>query len=355
MVNLRKLLIFFLFKSTSLLSAPSLEFINEISFKTGTKFEKTEIGGLSGLSFDPTSNNLIAVSDDRSKVAPARFYTFTVAYKDEKFTVTPSRVTFFGDANGKNFAEKTADFEGVTSLPSRELLVASEGDIRNGLSPEILLFAADGKLTKKLEIPPTMQPTFRGVNQLNGAQNNFALESITTVPGTYTFLTGTENNLIQDDNNVIRVSQFNIPVTGNIPELTHEYLYDVDPESMSYNGLVEIVADSEKSFFSLERAYIPVARKTIVKIFHNEINGETSDVKGVPQIKRSAKHTFVRKTKVIDLEDLVSKKQMLGLDNFEGMTFGPKIGNDQTLVLVSDNNFSKTQKTTFLFFRIKKQ
>lgn len=41
------------------------------------------------------------------------------------------------------------------------------------------------------------------------------------------------------------------------------------------------------------------------------------------------------------------------IDNIEGVTFGPDLPNGhKTLIFVSDNNFSKEQKTQFLLFEV---
>lgn len=41
------------------------------------------------------------------------------------------------------------------------------------------------------------------------------------------------------------------------------------------------------------------------------------------------------------------------IDNVEGITFGPKLANgNQSLVLVTDNNFSDKQKTQVLVFEV---
>ena len=41
------------------------------------------------------------------------------------------------------------------------------------------------------------------------------------------------------------------------------------------------------------------------------------------------------------------------IDNVEGITFGPKLANgNQSLVLITDNNFSDKQKTQVLVFEL---
>ena len=46
-------------------------------------------------------------------------------------------------------------------------------------------------------------------------------------------------------------------------------------------------------------------------------------------------------------------RRVPGLENFEGMGFGPPLPDgSRTLLLVSDDNFSQRQRTTFLLFRL---
>ena len=43
----------------------SLKLINDINLPTHTMFKNTEVGGLSGLSYDPSNDLLWSISDDR--------------------------------------------------------------------------------------------------------------------------------------------------------------------------------------------------------------------------------------------------------------------------------------------------
>jgi hypothetical protein len=57
----------------------------------------------------------------------------------------------------------------------------------------------------------------------------------------------------------------------------------------------------------------------------------------------------LRKRLLLNLEDLE-----IDLDNLEGLAFGPKLSDgSQTLLLVSDDNFSDLQITQFLLFKVK--
>ncbi|NEO01152.1 MAG: esterase-like activity of phytase family protein, partial [Moorea sp. SIO3I7] len=57
----------------------------------------------------------------------------------------------------------------------------------------------------------------------------------------------------------------------------------------------------------------------------------------------------LQKKLLLDLSELG-----IYLDNLEGMTLGPRLSDGtQSLILVSDNNFSEAQVTQFLLFGIK--
>ncbi len=58
--------------------APELQFLGQHIVPTGTQFEGTEFGGLSGLAFDARRQVFYALSDDPSQIDPARFYTLRI-------------------------------------------------------------------------------------------------------------------------------------------------------------------------------------------------------------------------------------------------------------------------------------
>ena len=59
-----------------------IEFIGEETFPTGYLFDGVEVGGLSGITWDSGAGVYYTLSDDRSQIAPARFYTMTIDVSD---------------------------------------------------------------------------------------------------------------------------------------------------------------------------------------------------------------------------------------------------------------------------------
>ncbi len=56
----------------------SLSYLGEYDIPTGFMENGVEVGGLSGIDFDPSTGHYISISDDRSEKAPARFYDLDI-------------------------------------------------------------------------------------------------------------------------------------------------------------------------------------------------------------------------------------------------------------------------------------
>ncbi|MGL5508961.1 MAG: esterase-like activity of phytase family protein, partial [Microcoleaceae cyanobacterium] len=59
----------------------SIEVLGVKTFPTGFQYENTEIGGLSGITYDRQADIYYAISDDRSTKAPSRFYQLKIDVK----------------------------------------------------------------------------------------------------------------------------------------------------------------------------------------------------------------------------------------------------------------------------------
>lgn len=343
---------------------PTLKFIGDFTFSTGEMFKNTEIGGLSGLVYDNNSKRLLAISDDRSSKNNARFYEFDLKLDAKSISVTPAEVVILKDENGKAFAKNTIDFEGITII-NNDVYVSSEGSLREfpPIPPELLHFSRQGQLKERLKIPDHFLPNVNVKEQSSGVRDNLAFEALSTSPDGKITLMGMESALIQDG----EIANFNQGAFSRIIKYVdqkpvNEYVYPVDKvpaegrtESIEAdNGLVDIAMIDNNSFFSLERSYLPKANKNVIKIFKVQDFEKAQDVMNMSSIK-DKKIRGLSKVLVLDLESIVSKMNSINqkLDNIEGICFGPELGNGhRSLILVSDNNFSKMQRTLFLAFEL---
>jgi phosphodiesterase/alkaline phosphatase D-like protein/predicted AlkP superfamily pyrophosphatase or phosphodiesterase len=342
------------------------------------------IGGLSGLTYDPAKNVYYAISDDRSQIAPARFYTLTL----DPNTLATNGVTFTGvttlkDAAGKTFALNSLDPEGIAVTNKGTVFVSSEGEVNPSggrvTDPFVKEFSlTTGQEVRSLVVPTKFLPKVTDTNkngvidaadtQTSGVRNNLAFESLTISPDQKTLYTATENALLQDgDKTTIysgsnnRIIQYNL-VTGLAEK---EYLYIADPIAKAPNpvigsadsGLVDLLAiDDKGTFLALERAF-GVGVGNTIRIYEVNLQGAT-DISKIESLNALTPAQLkaiapTQKRLVLDLDKLKlpnsDGNHPTGLDNVEGIAFGPKLADGrQSIVLVSDNNFGATQFTQVL-------
>ncbi|MGB7711072.1 MAG: esterase-like activity of phytase family protein [Microcoleus sp.] len=337
-----------------------IDFIGRAIFPTGSPFQGTEIGGLSGITYDADKQVYYAISDDRSTLAPARFYSLKIdlqSGKLEKEQIAFTGVTTLLDENGKGFPELSLDPEGI-AFTGNSVFVSSEGDVDRKISPFIKEFSLDGKLVRSLQIPELFLPDDKGNK---GIRNNLAFESLTLTPDKKYLFTATENALVQDgavpllqSGSPCRILRYDA-VSGN---LGRSFLYITEPlpaganpvGKFTTNGLVDLLAIDENRLLSLERAF-SLETGTTIKLF--EISLEKSDrIEGLESLKsRLSELSPAQKRLLLDFDTL-----KIPLDNIEGLTWGPVLGDgSRGLILVSDNNFSPFQETQILGFKIKVQ
>jgi len=347
-------------ESAKSFAVTKVDFIGRAIFPTGSPFQGTEIGGLSGITYDAEKQVYYAISDDRSSKAPARFYTLKInlqSGKLEKKQVTFTGVTTLLDENSKGFPELSLDPEGI-AFTGNSVFVSSEGDVDRQINPFIKEFSLDGKLLKTLAIPELFLPDDKGTK---GIRNNLAFESLTLTPDRKYLFTATENALVQDGavpsletGSPCRILRYDA-VSGN---LEASFLYITEPlpaganpvGKLTSNGLVDLLAIDDNRLLSLERAF-SLETGTTIRIF--EISLEKGDrIEALESLKsRLGEVSPAQKRLLLDLETL-----KIPLDNIEGLTFGPALADaSRGLILVSDNNFSPLQETQILGFQIKVQ
>lgn len=337
-----------------------IDLIGRAVFPTGSQFQGTEIGGLSGITYDWEKQVYYAISDDRSSKSPSRFYTLTIDLKSGKLAkenIEFTGITNLLDENGKTFPELSLDPEGI-AFTGNSVFVASEGDVDRQIAPFIKEFSLPGKQLKTLSIPDIFSPDSNGNK---GIRNNLAFESLTLTPDRKYLFTTTENALIQDGavpnlelGSPCRILRYDA-ASGN---LEASFLYITEPlpagadpaGKLTGSGLVDLLAIDDNRLLSLERGFSLETGNT-VKLF--EISLAKADrIEALESLQnRISNISPAQKRLLLDLETL-----KIPLDNLEGLTFGPELGGgSRGLILVSDNNFSGLQETQILGFRVKVQ
>jgi hypothetical protein len=339
---------------------PALQFLGQAIIPTGSTFAGTEVGGLSSITYDPSRNVYYVLSDDRSQINPARFYTFRIGL-DGSFDSSDLHVdgvTTLQAPGGGPYPPFSLDPEGLALTKDGRLVLTSEGDTGQLIDPFVRLYDLQGELLGSLPVPAPFLPT---ADQSSGVRNNLAFESAGVAPNGRFFFTGTENALFQDgpaatvsNGSPSRLLRYNLQ-TGR---LDRQYVYATDPiaeapipaTAFAVNGLVELLPLNNEFLLAMERSFsvgIPGTGNEI-KLYRVALPG-ADDVKSLDSLAGSLRSIRpAQKTLLLDLGSLG-----IPLDNVEGMTLGPDLPDGRrSLVMVSDNNFAASQFTQVLLFAV---
>ncbi len=305
----------------------------------GARFADTAVGGLSALAYDAASGSYRSVVDNEGET-PARVYTLTIPLTGTGLgTPAITGIMPLRDAAGTPFTGRTSDNEGLALLPRGELLVASETE------PSIRRFGPEGVLRGELPVPPRFLVAPRGE-----ATNNLTFESLALTPGGARLYTATEGPLRADGFTAdlrgrLRILHYGRAAGGDFaPDA--QFFYLAEPAQ----GVSDIVALNDTDLLVLERGFIP-GRGNTVRVFRVSTGGAT-DVTDRESLATAGVAPLV-KTLLVDLATCPpgaartpAQQPTPLLDNFEGLTLGPRLADGrQSLLLISDNNFGRDQVT----------
>ena len=342
-----------------------VENLGLVTFSTDTSFKNTQVGGLSGIVYDQARNRYYAISDDRSNINPARFYTLDINLSDGRLDngdVSFTQVTTLLDSEGNPFPTNSLDTEGIVLTENGTVYISSEGEARPDIprltNPFVNEFSLSGQ---KLSELPVAEKYFPTQTVTTGIRNNLAFESLTLTPDGRYLYTATENALIQDgsastleNTSLSRIVKYDL-TTGQV---VAEFVYEVEPipkasnpvGGFADNGLVELLAiDNNGTLLSLERSFAAGVGNT-VKLYQIQTQGAL-DVSSFDDLFWETQNTRFAIDSPVKKKLLVDFQADLGItpDNLEGLSLGPVLPDGrQSLIVVSDNNFSATQTTQFI-------
>ncbi len=350
-------------------SISELKFLSEVDVPYNYQFKQTTVGGLSGIDYDAANNLYYLISDDRSAINPARFYT-------AKLFINPKGIdsVVFIDVqmmrqmdgsvypNNKQNASKTPDPEAIRYNPiTKQLVWTSEGEKIVGKkdtvleNPAITSISADGKYIDTFVLPSQL---IMHVAE-KGPRKNGVLEGLTFTNNYKQLYVNVEEPLyedgpramLQDTTAWIRFFKYDVAAKQQL----HQYAYKLDPiayeakpaDAFKINGVPDILSIGDDKLLVMERSFSTGRLACTIKIFEADIS-QATDIKNNPSLQKNT--AFVPATKKLLLN---MDKLGIYIDNVEGMTFGPTLPNrHKTLICVADNNFEILEKTQFLLFEI---
>jgi len=321
----------------------SLRFIGEQIIPTNTIYDNTKVGGLS--SIDYANGKYYLISDDKKK--PVRFYEMDLSFDANGFSnwnidnviIIKSNEKFI-DPEALRYDPKTGDF-----------IWTSEGAISKGISPGINEITKNGNPVKKYTTPKIFEASD---NKNFGPRQNGTFEGLSLDNNPDYLWVGMELPLKQDgEKPKLKKTDSPVRITKihrNTAEPVFQFAYQLDPIPknsrppglFTVNGLSEILAIDDMKFIFVERAYAFGYKDggNTIKLYLVDASNAT-DIKNMNSLKNN-EYIPAKKTLLFNFESIRSKLTDNIVDNIEGITFGPVLPNGhKTLVVVSDNNFSK--------------
>jgi hypothetical protein len=347
-------------------------FLGEHRIPPGTQYGGTTVGGFSGLDRDAESGSWVIVSDDRSSLQPARFYTADLRFDGPDGALSAVELTGttpFLRPDGTPYPPleggdgTTADPEDIRVDPTTgqllwsqegERVVPADGAAPMLIDPTVRFTQRDGRFGSELTISPEQRADAgeRGIRQNQGP------EGLTFADRGNLVVTALEGPLLQDGPAATRTAGAlsRIVLQTRTGEIVSEFTYPQEPifadpvpaDGFANSGVTAVLAVDDNDpahFLVVERSFVTgVGNK--IRIYDVDTTGAT-DIAGGQPISGA---TPVTKRLLVDLADL----PLASVDNIEGMAWGPdRPDGSRTLVLVSDDNFEETQVTQFVALAVR--
>ncbi|GAA4676834.1 esterase-like activity of phytase family protein [Gordonia humi] len=309
-----------------------LSYVSTSQLANGTTVAGHRVGGLSGLDYEPRTGQFVAISDDKGDHGPARYYRLPAS---GVLTGHPAPT----EAPLLGLAPQTFDLESIRLRPDGNAIVTSEGVTATKAAPFVREYTSFGIPVRDYPIPAR----YRSAGTSHGFRDNLAFEGSAVHGGTVSLLT--ESSLAQDPEGTTQTgAPARLLRLSNSGTVRDEYVYRTDPLPTvdGEEGASELLALNGTDYLVIERGYDGTTGRNHVKVFWTTISG-AQPITGDSRVPSTVK--AMPKTLVFDF---ASVPRIGNPDNVEGMSFGPRLKDGRrSLVLVSDDNFSSSQKTLF--------
>lgn len=347
----------------------SLKVLDIFEVPHNLQYKETTVGGLSGIDYNKDADEYYMISDDRSNINPARFYTAKIKIKDTKIdSVIWTDMQYLKQPNGIVFpdyykdAKNACDPESIRyNVLSKNLVWTSEGERRITdkdtvlVNPAINIMDKTGKWIDTFSLPSNLWMRANA----RGPRTNGVIEGMSFGEFYKKLFVSVEEPLQEDgprvetfsQNTWLRFFRFDVDSKKN----TEQYAYK--PEVIDYpanplnafkvNGISEILNIGNFKFIVIERAYSTGRQKCTIKLFLADARGATN-VKDIPSLALDNSFVPMRKELLLNFDDMPEF-----IDNVEGITLGPILPNGhQSIILIVDNNFSDFEKTQIFLLEI---
>jgi len=346
-----------------------LRFLSQYAVPYNQQFEKTTIGGLSGIDYNPEKNEYYFISDDRSEFNPARFYKAAISINKDKIdSVIFLQTIFLKDSHGNFYPGSKVD---PAHAPDPEALRfnaknktftwSSEGErIVNAQktvleNPAVTEVNAEGLYIDTFPLPYQMVMSAKDF----GPRQNGVFEGLTFTNDYRDLFVSVEEPLLQDgpragtgdSTGLVRFIKWDIASKKPLAQ----YAYKIDPvaypaitpSAFKINGISDILSIGKNHFLVIERSYSTGRLACTIKIFLADLK-HAENIAGLSSLQNRSGVRMISKKLLLNMDNLG-----FYIDNIEGVTFGPTLSNGKrSLVFIADNNFNPLENSQVLLFEI---
>jgi hypothetical protein len=355
-------------RRNSVQTSGTLKFIGAYTIPHNMPFNNTVVGGLSGIDYNGEEDVYYFISDDRSDINPARFYTAKLRFDEHGIdSLWFTGVTWLQNRYGDRFpsylkdSANSCDPEAIRyNSTTREMVWSSEGErfvkgIYSVLAdPWIYVMQKDGNFRDSFLLPSNMH--VRASEK--GPRRNSVFEGLCFAEQDRSLYASLEEPIYEDGPRAglgdstawTRILKFD--VASKAPVAQYAYPLDavitppIPVTAFKINGIVDILEWDKGQLLVLERSYFTGVDKNSIRLYLADL-GKARDLGEIGGIDKKKAPGAVKKL-LLTMDALP-----MHIDNIEGMCWGPGLPNGKrSLVFVSDNNFKDFQVTQVLVFQI---
>lgn len=304
------------------------------------EFQKTVVGGLSGVAFH--DDELLLISDDRGKIDRPRFYRADLKIDGDRATIRLKSMHVLKGVPGLADGSAVLDPEGIAVDAGGKVLVSSEADTNRKPREQnrLMRFDSTGNFLDEGKFHAAYQPNRTG-QQTRGTPNNGGPEGLTVCPEG-TVWTAMERPLRQEeDGRKVRFLSWTSKPGGPVAGAEVVYPLDEPVDGEIFRGVSEILCWDRRRFLVLERSLRLQA-------------GSPPRVFGGALFFADCGADTCTKTPLLDLEkDLGKLRGTKPGANFEGLSFGPALADgSRSVLMISDDNFDSRDGTELVIFKV---
>ena len=355
--------------TTEGLTISQLKLLDVYEIPYNYQYNKTTVGGLSGIDYNFKTGDFYLICDDRSNINPARFYTAKINVANNLIdTIIFTAQAFLQNEKGelypnnKQDAKRVPDPEALRyNSQKKEFIWSSEGErIINAKdtilsNPSINIVDKKGVLKSSFVLPQNLM--MQSIEK--GPRQNGVLEGMAFAEKNKYLFVNVEEPLYEDgpraetvpNKALVRFYKFNVKTKKNIAQ----YAYELDPVAYKptpsngfiVNGIPDILYIGNNKMLVIERSFSTGRLPCTIKIFIADFSNATDIIEN-KSLKSNTQYIASTKKLLLNMDSLG-----IFIDNIEGVTLGPRLKNNhQTLLFVADNNFNPFQRSQVMLFEI---